>query len=74
MSIGQSRRLSMIEVVTNTTTGFVGSWLITFAVLTTVEDRVFASTVTVIGCTAWSLLRGWTIRRAFNRITLKEAQ
>jgi hypothetical protein len=58
----------MIEVLTNTITGLVGSWMIAYAVMTAIEDRELAATITVIGCTAWSLIRGWTIRRAFNRI------
>lgn len=65
--VSQSRMQSAVEVVTNTATGFVGSWLIAFAVLTAISDRALASTVTVLGCTVWSLARGWTIRRVFNR-------
>lgn len=64
----QSKRDSLIEVLTNTITGLVGSWLITYAAIITVDDKTAASIVIVAGCTAWSLFRGWTIRRMFNRM------
>jgi hypothetical protein len=63
----QSRRQSIIEVVTNTFAGTVGSWLISYVAMTLIESRAIAATVTVIGCTVWSLARGYGIRRAFNR-------
>lgn len=63
----QTRAQSFIEVFLNTTTGFVGSWFITFAVLY-YEPSGIASNTTVIVflCTLWSLLRGIMIRRLFN--------
>lgn len=64
----QTRRSSMIEVFTNTFTGMRGSWAITYVGITTIDDKWTASIVTVISCTVWSLVRGWTIRRAFNRL------
>lgn len=67
--MSQTRLHSAAEVVTNTATGFIGSWVIAFFVMTTFEDRATAATITVLGCTVWSLVRGWTIRRAFNRVT-----
>lgn len=62
----QTRRQSIIEVTTNTAIGMVGSWLITYACMTLIADRTTAATVTVIGCTVWSLVRGYWIRRRFN--------
>lgn len=64
----QSRRQSAIEVVTNTFAGMVGSWLIAYSTLVFVEDRVLAATITVVGCTIWSLARGYWIRRRFARL------
>lgn len=62
----QTRRQSIIEVTTNTAIGMVGSWLITYAGMTLIADRATAATVTVIGCTVWSLVRGYWIRRRFE--------
>ena len=64
----QTRRSSLIEVFTNTFTGMLGSWAITYLCITTIDDKWSASIAAVIGCTVWSLVRGWTIRRAFNRL------
>lgn len=64
----QSRRLTLIEVSVNTFTGLLGSWLITYIGITEIDDKATASVVIVAGCTVWSLLRGWTIRRTFNRL------
>lgn len=64
----QSRRQSIVEVVTNTFVGMVGSWLIAYSTLLFVEDRVLAATITVVGCTVWSLARGYWIRRRFARM------
>ena len=54
----QSRKHSIYEVLTNTFTGMVGSWIITWLSFATIENREVATTVTVLGCTVWSLLRG----------------
>jgi len=62
----QSKRQSAKEVVTNTTIGFIGSWIITVLVLYSIEDKTIAATITVIICTVWSLLRGYYLRRYFN--------
>lgn len=64
----QSKRNSVIEVLFNTFTGMVGSWLITYVVFMYVDDRALAATITVISCTVWSLLRGYFVRRYFNRV------
>ena len=63
----QSRKHSAYEVLTNTFTGMVGSWIITWLSFATIENREVATTVTVLGCTVWSLLRGYAIRRHFAR-------
>lgn len=63
----QTSRQSMIEVCANTGVGMLGSWLITIAVLFSIEDKVLASITTVVLCTVWSLVRGYYIRRHFNK-------
>lgn len=62
----QSKRQSWIETTTNTAIGFVGSWIIVFITLHLVENKTWASTLTVILCTVWSLFRGYSVRRYFN--------
>jgi len=64
----QTRRQSIVEVVTNTCVGMLGSWLIACGTMLLVEDRVYAATITVIGCTVWSLVRGYWIRRRFAKL------
>lgn len=63
----QTRRHSTIEVCTNTFVGLIGSWLITYACMMTIDNRAAATTVATIGCTIWSLVRGYYIRRRFAR-------
>ena len=67
----QSKKQSLIEVTTSTVIGLLGSWVIAYAVMTEIEDRAMASTVTVAGCTLWSLVRGYWIRRSFANIKEK---
>lgn len=62
----QTRMQSIVEVVTNTLTGMLGSWCITFWVISHIDDNATASSVTVVLCTIWSLARGYFIRRRFN--------
>lgn len=64
----QSRRQSAVEVVTNTAAGMAGSWVIAYVTMSVVQDRSTAAAVTVAGCTVWSLVRGYFIRRRFERI------
>lgn len=61
----QTRRQSAIETAVSTSIGFVGSWLIVFATFAMIHDLAIATTVTTLSCTAWSLLRGYTVRRWF---------
>lgn len=63
----QTRRQALLEVTTNTLVGLAGSWAITYLVMATVDDRAVAAVVTVAGCTVWSLVRGYCIRRRFGR-------
>lgn len=61
----QTRRQSVIEVCTNTAVGMAGSWLITYATMSYVKDIALAAAITVAGCTIWSLVRGYWLRRRF---------
>lgn len=63
----QSRAHSLIEVCTGTAIGMVGSWLISFASYASIDSLPVATTVATAGCTVWSLVRGYCVRRYFNQ-------
>lgn len=63
----QSPRHSAIEVATGTLIGMLGSWLISYTVLGLLDDRSAIATTTTALCTVWSVVRGYWIRRRFNR-------
>lgn len=63
----QSRRHSLYEVMTGTSIGVVGSWIITWLTFKYVPTPATAATVSVALCTVWSLVRGYTIRRHFAK-------
>lgn len=65
----QSRKDSLIETVTNTFLGMVVSWILTIVTMLSINDKWTASVVTVLLCTAWSLARGYWVRRYFNART-----
>lgn len=67
----QTRLQSAIEVATGTTIGSIGSWLISYVTYSTIPNLEVATTIAVAGCTAWSLLRGYVIRRAFDKAQSK---
>ena len=64
----QSKRLAILEVSTNTLTGLIGSWLITLYFVSGVRTPVETASIITATCTIWRLLRGYVIRRIFNRI------
>ena len=64
----QTRAQSVLEVVTNTFVGMLGSWLITWVCMATIKNRTACVSATVLGCTIWSLARGYVIRRRFARL------
>lgn len=70
----QSKKQSLKETMTNTGVGMVGSWLITMGCLTLWANPVISATIATIGCTVWSVARGYTIRRYFNKLHTKEVQ
>lgn len=62
----QTKRQSVIEISTGIGLGVVGSFAITFVAMHLIEDRTACSVVTVLGCTVWSFVRGYGLRRYFN--------
>lgn len=64
--MSQSRRQSLAETCTNTGVGMVGSFIITLSCMTFIPGTLTCTTVTVVGCTAWSVARGYAIRRWYN--------
>ena len=68
----QTRRDSILEVATNTAVGFVGSLIITWLSFKYVSQTGLAATISVTGCTVWSLVRGYAIRRHFVKRMLRD--
>jgi O-antigen/teichoic acid export membrane protein len=68
--LAQSKRDSFIETNVNTWLGLIGSFLITAACNLWIIPQYgiwWATTASVILCTVWSLLRGYYVRRFFNK-------
>lgn len=64
---GQSKRHSWYETLTGTSTGFLGSLLIMYLVMTYMSGSVaLKSLVTTLLCTVWSIVRGYYNRRFWN--------
>ena len=63
----QTKREAAIEVLTGTAIGMLGSWLITLFVMSYLPDKLQAATISVLLCTLWSLVRGYSIRRYFSK-------
>lgn len=66
--MSQSKKQSWNETCTDTAIGFVGSWLISYICISNIANIELAATVATIGCTIWSLVRKYSIRRIFNRM------
>lgn len=62
----QTPTQSVVEVATSTTIGMIGSWLISFASYASIDSLPVATTLATAGCTVWSLLRGYCVRRHFS--------
>lgn len=65
--MAQTKMQSFKETMTNTGVGMVGSWLITMGCLMVFTGPVAIATSTTLLCTAWSVIRGYAIRRYFNK-------
>ncbi len=65
--MSQTPTQSAFEVGTNTVLGLVGSWFICYASMVLFSDRGAAAAAAVAGCTVWSLVRGYALRRYFER-------
>lgn len=69
--MSQSKRHSALETATNTAVGFVGSYFITFSCFHLNADLATKTLYATLGCTVWSLLRGYYLRRLFNHLHAK---
>ena len=69
--MAQTKRQSLMETLSNTGVGMIGSWLITMGCLSVFHTPMAIATSTTLGCTVWSIGRGYAIRRYF---TNKEAK
>lgn len=65
--MSQSKKQSLKETLSNTGIGMVGSWIITMVTFHFIKDLTVASTIATIGCTIWSIGRGYCVRRYFNK-------
>ena len=63
----QSKRQSLKETLTNTFVGMAGSFAITMLCLQYLTSQVMVASVTTLLCTVWSIGRGYTIRRYYNK-------
>lgn len=70
--MAQSKKQSLKETLSNTGIGMVGSWIITMVTFHFIKDLTVASTIATIGCTIWSIGRGYCVRRYFNKLNQKE--
>jgi len=70
--MSQTKKQSLIETASNTTIGMIGSWIITMICLTFLTNPVAIATVCTVLCTAWSLGRGYCVRRYFNNLQQKQ--
>lgn len=72
LSLSQSKRQSLIETLSNTFIGMVGSFGIAMLTLSFFTTPWVVAAVTTIACTVWSVGRGYYVRRYFNKQLLKE--
>ncbi len=65
----QSKRLSIIEAITNTVVGLTTSFVIQLIIYPTLGIKVTISENIIITCVFFivSILRGYVIRRVFNK-------
>ena len=63
----QSKKGTVIEILWNTGIGIIGSWLITFTVMHFEFTPAVTATLSCVLCTIWSIFRGYSIRRYFNK-------
>jgi hypothetical protein len=71
--MSQSKRHSALETATNTAVGFFGSYAITLSCFHLESNIPTATLYATLGCTVWSLLRGYYLRRVFNHLHMKAA-
>lgn len=68
--MSQSKSESIKEACVNIAFGLVVAWIITYSANHWITDTATAATVSVFGCTVWSFIRQYFVRRWFNnRIT-----
>lgn len=67
----QSKRETIIEIVSSTLVGAILAWGITYTIIKNVDNLELASTLSVICCTVASLLRSYFVRRYFARRVCK---
>jgi len=71
--MSQSKAQSLKETLTNTFVGMAGSFGITMLCLQFFSEQMAIAATTTILCTVWSIARGYTIRRYYNKQQEKTA-
>lgn len=65
--MAQTKKQSFKEVMVNTFVGMAGSFAITMLCLEVFSAKTAIAVSTTLLCTLWSIGRGYTIRRYFNK-------
>lgn len=63
----QSKKGTVIEILWNTGIGIIGSWIITYTVMHFKLSPAVTATLSCVLCTIWSIVRGYSVRRYFNK-------
>lgn len=67
IKMGQTKYQTLIEVSTNVIIGAIIAWFITYIIIINVRDPKIASMLSVSLCTLASFIRGYFVRRYFNK-------
>lgn len=67
IKMSQSKSQTLIEVSTNVIIGAIIAWFITYIIIVNVKDPKLASILSVSFCTLASFIRGYFVRRYFNK-------
>lgn len=70
----QSKKQSLVETLSNTFIGMLGSFGITMGVLAIISNHLLIGIITTVLCTVWSIARGYYVRRYFNKKHTQQSQ
>ncbi len=70
--MNQSRKDAFIETFVNVSIGGVIAYVITYTIISNVDNTAVASMLSVGCCTLASFIRGYWVRRHFNSLSNKK--